>query len=120
MPTVMDGDDVRRALHRIAHEITERNRGLDDVDLHLHLEAHLQLAFGGARSGAGGDELDGRVGLRSCLHQLQGLLPQHALQGPRSGEESVQGEGPDRRDWSVRRQRCCKPGPARDALCKYN
>ena len=28
---VMDSDEVRRALVRIAHEIVERNRGLDDV-----------------------------------------------------------------------------------------
>ncbi|HWH35772.1 MAG TPA: bifunctional pyr operon transcriptional regulator/uracil phosphoribosyltransferase PyrR [Acidimicrobiales bacterium] len=28
---VMDGDDVRRALTRIAHEVIERNAGLDDV-----------------------------------------------------------------------------------------
>ncbi|MFZ2056431.1 MAG: bifunctional pyr operon transcriptional regulator/uracil phosphoribosyltransferase PyrR [Acidimicrobiales bacterium] len=28
---VMDGDEVRRALVRIAHEIVERNRGLQDV-----------------------------------------------------------------------------------------
>ncbi len=30
---VMDGDDVHRALWRMAHEITERNRGADDVAL---------------------------------------------------------------------------------------
>ncbi len=29
----MDAGDVARALHRIAHEIIERNRGLDDVVL---------------------------------------------------------------------------------------
>lgn len=29
--TVMDPDDVRRALTRIAHEIVERNRGTDDL-----------------------------------------------------------------------------------------
>jgi pyrimidine operon attenuation protein/uracil phosphoribosyltransferase len=28
---VMDSDQIRRALHRIAHEIVERNRGVDDV-----------------------------------------------------------------------------------------
>jgi pyrimidine operon attenuation protein / uracil phosphoribosyltransferase len=27
----MDEDQIRRALHRIAHEIVERNRGIDDV-----------------------------------------------------------------------------------------
>lgn len=31
--TVMDADDVRRALTRIAHEIVERNRGTDDLVL---------------------------------------------------------------------------------------
>jgi pyrimidine operon attenuation protein/uracil phosphoribosyltransferase len=30
---VMDGDDVRRAIWRMAHEIIERNHGLDDVVL---------------------------------------------------------------------------------------
>ena len=30
---VMEAEDVRRALSRIAHEITERNRGIDDVIL---------------------------------------------------------------------------------------
>lgn len=29
--TVMDGDAIRRSLHRIAHEIIERNRGVEDV-----------------------------------------------------------------------------------------
>lgn len=29
--TVMDADQIRRSLHRIAHEIVERNRGVDDV-----------------------------------------------------------------------------------------
>ena len=31
--TVMDGDQVRRSLSRIAHEIVERNRGTEDVVL---------------------------------------------------------------------------------------
>lgn len=30
---VMEAEDVRRALSRIAHEITERNKGIDDVIL---------------------------------------------------------------------------------------
>ncbi|HET9782220.1 MAG TPA: bifunctional pyr operon transcriptional regulator/uracil phosphoribosyltransferase PyrR [Candidatus Dormibacteraeota bacterium] len=29
--TVMDADQIRRALHRIAHEIVERNRGIDEI-----------------------------------------------------------------------------------------
>jgi len=29
--TVMDQDQIRRSLHRIAHEIVERNRGVEDV-----------------------------------------------------------------------------------------
>ena len=29
--TVMDADQIRRSLHRIAHEIVERNRGVDDL-----------------------------------------------------------------------------------------
>ena len=29
--TVMESDDMRRAVQRIAHEIIERNRGIDDV-----------------------------------------------------------------------------------------
>jgi pyrimidine operon attenuation protein/uracil phosphoribosyltransferase len=33
MPQVMDADRMSRALTRIAHEILERNRGLDDVAL---------------------------------------------------------------------------------------
>ena len=33
MPLVMDADRMGRALTRIAHEILERNRGLDDVAL---------------------------------------------------------------------------------------
>lgn len=31
--TVMDGDQIRRSLSRIAHEIVERNRGVEDVVL---------------------------------------------------------------------------------------
>jgi pyrimidine operon attenuation protein / uracil phosphoribosyltransferase len=31
--TVMDGDQIRRSLSRIAHEIVERNRGVDEVVL---------------------------------------------------------------------------------------
>jgi pyrimidine operon attenuation protein / uracil phosphoribosyltransferase len=31
--TVMDADQIRRSLHRIAHEIVERNRGVEDVVL---------------------------------------------------------------------------------------
>ena len=31
--TVMDADQIRRSLSRIAHEIVERNRGTDDVVL---------------------------------------------------------------------------------------
>src|SRR3979411_3092632 len=31
--TVMDGDQIRRSLSRIAHEIVERNRGTEDVVL---------------------------------------------------------------------------------------
>ena len=30
---VMESEDVRRALNRIAHEITERNKGIKDVIL---------------------------------------------------------------------------------------
>ena len=33
MPVVMDADRVSRALTRIAHEIVERNRGIDDLAL---------------------------------------------------------------------------------------
>ena len=33
MPVVMDADRVSRALARIAHEIIERNRGIDDLAL---------------------------------------------------------------------------------------
>ncbi len=33
MPIVMDGDRIARTLTRIAHEILERSRGLDDVAL---------------------------------------------------------------------------------------
>ena len=29
--TVMDADQIRRSLHRIAHEVVERNRGVEDV-----------------------------------------------------------------------------------------
>jgi pyrimidine operon attenuation protein/uracil phosphoribosyltransferase len=31
--TVMDADQIRRSLHRVAHEIVERNRGIEDVVL---------------------------------------------------------------------------------------
>lgn len=31
--TVMDADQIRRSLHRIAHEIVERNRGVEDLVL---------------------------------------------------------------------------------------
>ena len=33
MPVVMDADRISRALTRIAHEIVERNRGVDDIAL---------------------------------------------------------------------------------------
>ena len=33
MPQVMDADRMSRALTRIAHEILERNRGLDEIAL---------------------------------------------------------------------------------------
>ncbi len=33
MPVVMDGDRIGRALVRIAHEIVERNRGVEDIAL---------------------------------------------------------------------------------------
>src|SRR4029453_15016906 len=33
MPVVMDADRISRALTRIAHEIVERNRGVDNVAL---------------------------------------------------------------------------------------
>jgi len=33
MPVVMDGDRLSRSLTRIAHEIVERNRGIDDLAL---------------------------------------------------------------------------------------
>ena len=33
MPVVMDADRVNRTLARIAHEIVERNRGVDDLAL---------------------------------------------------------------------------------------
>ena len=29
--TVMDADQIKRSLHRIAHEVVERNRGIEDV-----------------------------------------------------------------------------------------
>jgi pyrimidine operon attenuation protein/uracil phosphoribosyltransferase len=29
--TVMDADQIRRSLHRIAHEVVERNRGIEDL-----------------------------------------------------------------------------------------
>ena len=31
--TVMDADQIRRSLHRIAHEIVERNRGVEEIVL---------------------------------------------------------------------------------------
>lgn len=56
MPVVMDGDRVARSLARIAHEIVERNRGVDDValigirargvPLASRLAAHLQQLTG--------------------------------------------------------------------------
>ena len=33
MPVIMDADRISRALTRIAHEIVERNRGVDDIAL---------------------------------------------------------------------------------------
>ena len=33
MPVVMDADRISRALTRIAHEIVERNRGVDNIAL---------------------------------------------------------------------------------------
>ena len=33
MPVVMDADRIGRTLTRIAHEILERNRGIDDLAL---------------------------------------------------------------------------------------
>ena len=54
MPVVMDADRISRSLTRIAHEILERNRGVDDlalvgirargVPIAARLAAHLQGA----------------------------------------------------------------------------
>ena len=64
MPVVMDGDRMGRSLARIAHEVLERNRGLDD------------LALVGIR--ARGVPLAGR--LASALHELSGVhVPTGAL-----------------------------------------
>jgi pyrimidine operon attenuation protein / uracil phosphoribosyltransferase len=54
MPTVMDADRIGRTLTRIAHEILERNRGLDD------------LALVGVRTR--GDHLARRLG--RALHEI--------------------------------------------------
>ena len=53
----MDAEDLRRAITRIAHEITEHNQGLDDVVL-----VGLQT---------GGVPLAGR--LAEALHQVEGV-----------------------------------------------
>lgn len=43
-PEIMDADDIRRALTRIAHEIIERNRGAEDLALVGVLTRGLPLA----------------------------------------------------------------------------
>ena len=48
---VMDSDDIGRAIRRMAHEIVERNHGLD----------HLLLGDGDARRAAVDDAADGRT-----------------------------------------------------------
>jgi len=64
MPVVMDGDRMGRSLARIAHEVLERNRGLDD------------LALVGIR--ARGVPLAARIA--SALHELSGVhVPTGAL-----------------------------------------
>jgi pyrimidine operon attenuation protein/uracil phosphoribosyltransferase len=49
MPQVMNGDDIRRAVRRIAHEILERHRGAEDVVIvGIHTRgAHLAHLLGG-------------------------------------------------------------------------
>ena len=56
---VMDGDDVRRAVWRMAHEVIERNHGLDDVVL-LGLQT-------------GGIDLTGE--LADALERIDGTRP---------------------------------------------
>jgi pyrimidine operon attenuation protein/uracil phosphoribosyltransferase len=49
MPQVMNGDDIRRAVRRIAHEILERHRGAEDVVIvGIHTRGvHLAQLLGG-------------------------------------------------------------------------
>ena len=57
--TVMSGDDIRRAITRIAHEISERNSGCENLVL-LGIPtrgAHLALRIGGVLAGIEGKEV---------------------------------------------------------------
>jgi pyrimidine operon attenuation protein/uracil phosphoribosyltransferase len=63
---VLTGDDVSRALTRIAHEIVERNRGVDDVVLVGLQRGGVSLAerLAGILSSMGGNEVPvGRLGV---------------------------------------------------------
>ena len=52
MPQVMDADRMSRALTRIAHEILERNRGLDELALVGIRTRGVPLARAAGRSAA--------------------------------------------------------------------
>jgi len=58
---VLDGDDVRRAIWRMAHEIIEHNHGLDDVVL-------IGLQTGGVTFAAA---------LAGALERIDGTAPPH-------------------------------------------
>ena len=63
MPQVMDADRMSRALTRIAHEILERNRGVDELALvGIHHQGHACLRDATTDTTAGNN---GRGGRRS-------------------------------------------------------
>ena len=124
--TVMDADDVRRATWRMAHEIIERNHGIDDVVL-------VGLQTGGVpdRRPAGRGHRLGDRGDGPGRHPRRGLLPRRhrTPAGPARGGDRDPG-GSDRPDRGPRRRRAVhrpddagrpqrpdrlRPGPGRAA-----
>ena len=67
---VMDSDEVRRALVRIAHEIVERNRGLQDVVVDRPADRR-----GAARGAPGGDPARDRGNLGAVRDDRRRVLP---------------------------------------------
>ena len=83
MPIVMDGDRVSRSITRIAHEILERNRGVEDIALVGIRARGVPIAERLAR------ELAGLTGVRVPTGALDITLYRDDLMGHAAGTQPV-------------------------------